>query len=52
MKHIPTRINPSPIIISEVIFSPSIKTEKIALKISRVASAIGVTKEESYLSNK
>jgi hypothetical protein len=48
----PKIIQPNPIPISVVNFSPSIHTENKALKIRRIASAIGVTKEESYFSNK
>ena len=42
---IPAMINPTPVIISVVIFSPSKTTEKIALNISNADSAIGVTNE-------
>ena len=52
MKTIPNIINPNPIPISVVNFSPRIRTPKIALNISKTDSAIGVTKEESYFSNK
>ena len=52
MKKMPKIINPKPVTISMVIFSPSKTTENIALKINKDASAIGVTNEESYFSNK
>ena len=48
----PVIINNTPITISFVIFSFKIQTENIKLKISKTPSAIGVTNEELYFSNK
>ena len=48
----PVIMNNTPIIISFVTFSFSIHTENIKLNISKTPSAIGVTKEELYFSNK
>ena len=48
----PVTINKTPIIISFVTFSLRSHTENIKLNISKTPSAIGVTNEELYFSNR